>query len=69
MSESDAEDCAENLRELIGYLCGQKVIDITGTDWDEVKRGEPNEVELLFEDGSTLTFLVDSGFHWHDARR
>jgi hypothetical protein len=64
----DEEVSWDNIRDIIGYLVGRKVVDITQTDMDDVRRGEPDEVEILFDDGSTLAFPAGVGFRWTDGR-
>ena len=65
--DEDNEVSFQNIREVLKRFIGRKVVDITSTDWDEVQRGEPDEVVLFFDDGNTLTFPVGStGFHYSD---
>lgn len=49
---------ADNIRELLGHLIGQKLMEITQQDKDE--DGDPY-VELLFEKGNTLKFFLADG--------
>lgn len=54
----DADGIYPTLREPLACFLGQRLVDITTTDKDEVRRGEPNVVTLLFDNGASLTFPV-----------
>jgi hypothetical protein len=51
-------DTYANIREILGFLIGQKVVDITQEDKEDREAGRDSFVELLFENGATLKFFV-----------
>ena len=56
-----------NIREHLGWIMGQKVVDVTANDPDALPDGDPEDgwfVVLHFENGGTLEFPVDEGFHF-----
>lgn len=52
-----------NIRAIIGYLIGQRVVDITQHDAEEYLETKQSYIQILFEDGNYLKFFVgDEGF-------
>jgi hypothetical protein len=47
-----------NIREILGFLIGKTVVDITQEDAEDRKAGRDSFVELLFDNGATLKFWV-----------
>lgn len=57
-----------NIRDVIGYLVGQRIIEITQQDDDEFVPGGPSQVLFHMEDGTTVRFWIDdAGFDILDA--
>lgn len=52
---------AGNIRELLGHLIGQKLVDITQDDAEDRALGRDPFVVLMFENGDTLQFNVADG--------
>jgi hypothetical protein len=46
-----------NIRELIGHLIGKRLLDISQQDPEQLETDDPF-IQLMFEDGNTLTFFV-----------
>lgn len=59
-----------NIRDHIGWVIGQRVIDITAGDPPDVPDADPDDahdIVLHFDNGGILTFPVgDTGF-WHSG--
>ncbi len=56
-----------NIREILGYMIGKKIIDITQHDQEEFEE-EGSFVMIMLEDGSFLKFPVgDEGFYHSDG--
>lgn len=53
-----------NIRELLGHLIGQRLIEITQDDEDE--EGD-RFVELMFENGNTVRFFTVDSEHYRDG--
>lgn len=52
-----------NIRQILGHLIGQRVVDITQHDPEDFVEGEGSFVMFLFENGDYAKFPVgDAGF-------
>lgn len=47
-----------NIREILGHLIGQELVDITQHDQEEWEKERVSYVELLFARGDNLRFYV-----------
>jgi hypothetical protein len=55
---SDDEERVANIREIVGHLIGERVVDITQHDRDEHAEEGACYVALHFEGGTTIKFNV-----------
>lgn len=61
----DDDERYANIREILGRLIGCKVVDITQHDAEEFQETRQSRVELHFDNGETLRFLIDDeGFDY-----
>jgi hypothetical protein len=49
---------SSNIREILGFLIGNELLDITSEDEADRKDGRDPFIELLFENGATLKFFI-----------
>ena len=62
------EESYANIRELLGNFIDKKIIDITQQDDDEYLDHKQSFVTLMFDNGSTLKFIIgDDGFEFFDV--
>lgn len=66
---SEDKEIYANIRDILGPLIGQRLVDITQHDRDEYDANGLGFVQLLFDDGSHIKFYVstDIGFD-HDIK-
>ena len=55
-----SERTADTIRELLSHLVGQRLLEITENDKDEIAEGEDNFIELMFDGGDTVQFFIAS---------
>jgi hypothetical protein len=54
-------DTSGNIRQILGHLIGQRLIDITQEDEEDRAAGRDGFVQFMFENGDTFkTFAADS---------
>lgn len=56
-----------NIREIIGELIGQRVVDITQHDQEDWREDGASFVCFHFEGGGTVTFPITDGGFKHDG--
>jgi hypothetical protein len=61
MSNNESVRHADNIRELLGHLKGQRLMEITQED--EGHEGD-RFIDLLFEDGNSLRFYLTNSEHY-----
>jgi hypothetical protein len=70
MSENDSNDGQyANIREVLGWLKGKTIVDITQHDADDFNLRGECFVQLMLDDGGWVRFPIgDDGFWHHDAK-
>ena len=61
MSDKESIRHYDNIRELLGHLQGQRLIEITAEDQEDRDAGRDGYVELMFENGNTVKFFLVDG--------
>lgn len=57
------EEAYSSIRDILGYLIGRKLVEITQHDEDEFNEDGRSYVQLMFDDGNYVKFFVgDDGF-------
>ena len=65
----DSEEVYANIREVLGWAVGQKIVDVTQHDEDEFKEDGRSYVMLMLEGGGYIKFFVgDDGFVHNDGK-
>jgi hypothetical protein len=55
---------ADNIRQLLGHLIGQRLLEITSEDQEDRDAGRDRFVELMFENGYTVKFFLADGYSY-----
>ncbi len=62
------DDVYSNIRQILGWAVGQKIVDITQHDADEFQEDRRCYVMLMLENGGHIKFFVgDDGFIHNDG--
>lgn len=59
-----------NIRQLIGWIVGCKVVDVTAgdpSDFPDFDFEDSGHIVLMFDNGGTLTFDVSEQGFWHSG--
>lgn len=61
------DEAYSTIRDVLGWIVGQKVVDVTQHDAEEFQESGQSHVMLMFENGRTLKFFVgDDGFAYDE---
>lgn len=59
----EPEEIYSNIRQILGWAIGQKIIDITQHDQDEWEETKQSYIMIMLENGKWMKFLIgDEGF-------
>lgn len=61
------EDIYTNIRDILGQLIGKTVVDITQHDRDEFEENGTTFVQLHFEEGLYVKFMISEGGFYHNC--
>lgn len=59
----DTDEVYTNIRQILNFAIGQKIVDITQHDDDEWKETKQSYIMIMLENGGWIKFLIgDQGF-------